>query len=275
MEERRLLLGESERIVKRYDFPQDEWTKADDREDSLIITDKRVIKRDVRGEIITQKEVLLGEVDQVQTTCHPRSIIEVSSVVSSFKTLEFFMGILAVLLAIAAEVIEIIFVESRWDEFYIVGIVISSFTIVPVILAIVSLWKKYTKNERTSMNVMRRGKMKAIVAMLISAFALLLATGLLADIIDSSGEVVEPLGIVMDAFAIVLFIVATILMTRKSKPQKSKKAVLKLSVLKRATDSCALYIEREFDTKEQATAIAEEIGALLFRLRSGADEKWG
>ena len=79
----------------------------------------------------------------------------------------------------------------------------------------------------------------------------------------------------MDAFAIVLFIVATILMTRKSKPQKSKKAVLKLSVLKRATDSCALYIEREFDTKEQATAIAEEIGALLFRLRSGADEKWG
>ncbi|MBQ9369903.1 MAG: hypothetical protein IJU10_02385 [Clostridia bacterium] len=63
MEKNGLLLSAGERVVKRYDFVDGEG------ENSLIITDNRVIRRINGGDTFSQREILLSDVNQTGTSC--------------------------------------------------------------------------------------------------------------------------------------------------------------------------------------------------------------
>ena len=72
MDENGLILSADENVVKRYDFGYRGAAKTEDTwgyENSLIFTDKRVIRRAISPHQIVQKEVLLQDVNQVKCAC--------------------------------------------------------------------------------------------------------------------------------------------------------------------------------------------------------------
>ena len=257
MEEKALCLGEGERIVKRYDFPQD---FSPEGEDSLIFTDKRVIKRDVCGEMLVQKEVLLSEIDQVETVSYPRNIIEVSGTVRNIKSLEFFMLISAIALLIASYVLGIIYdFSGHGSVLWILSIVLGGVALLPLIIGVVKLLKR----RSGSVSVRKKALLLTIVSIAVLCFiGYFFLMGYHRFRLNVTGVVVGGISLFLLIIAGILFALT------KKRQQAEKKVVLKISVLKRATDACALSIEKEFDTSEEAAAITAEIGALVFRLSS-------
>lgn len=257
-------LGETERIVKRYDFPQEEWTKDDaTREDSLIITDKRVIKRDAQGEVFTRKEVLLSEVDQVQTAGYPRNIIEVGGALRNIKSLDFFLLAFAIALLIGSYILSIVydFYEGR-SAFWITSIVLGAIAFFPLLVWGVKLLKRKRASTDGSISIRKK-----VLLFVIVSVATLCFIGFFF-MMGYHRWRLNIAGIVVGGFSISLIVVSVFLFVLSKKQTTEKKYVLRVSILKRSTDACVLCIEKEFDTKEQAAMIADEIGSLLFGLRS-------
>ena len=60
-----LQLGSEEKVIKRYDF----ITPNSSREDALIFTDSRAIRRVANPDYVSQQEILLSDVNRISSTC--------------------------------------------------------------------------------------------------------------------------------------------------------------------------------------------------------------
>lgn len=268
--EEKTISGEKENVVKRFDFPHENSLGGESTvaEDALIFTDRSVIKREKCGGVFTQKEVLLREIDRVDITSYPRHIKEMSGILSSFKSIEFIMGILMTLLFITSFILSLCYWDY-WDwEIWASAIIFAAVAIVPMIIAIVTLCKRPLrwKGDFSAPNAITRARRDLLIAMMIVSYAFELT---FSSIIDYWHD---RIAIIIGVLAFVLSLLAAILMRKKYKASETEKTLLKVSFF-RSNDVCVLRVEKEFDTSEEATAIADEIGAQVFRTPSDA-AKW-
>ena len=181
MEKNGLQLSAGEEVVKRYDF-QDSYG-----EDSLIVTNNRLIRREINGNSFFHKEVLLSDVNQITASC------QTSNTRSGSKT----------------------------DPKKI------AFLIVSALLFIVFF-----------VMVTRRGTALKIMSIIFLA-----------------------VGVVFLVFALKI----------QDKPTYIEKTLLKILVIDRDCDNCVISIEKTMNSQEVAWGIANEIGSILFRIRSNQD----
>ena len=188
MIENGLHLSHGEKILRRYDF-QGRLNVADqpyDTENSLIITDNRVIRREITEDSFSEREILLRDVNQVSASCQTRQTGT----------------------------------RSKTDP-------------------------------------------KRIVLYVIGTILLLLFFSLEVFFSGMSRKV---MGVVFGIMGIICLIAGSKI---KKKTEILKRTFLTIKLYDRENNYCVMSIEMAYDEKAEPTEIANEIGEILFRMRSG------
>ena len=188
MIENGLHLSDGEKILRRYDF-QGRLNVADqpyDTENSLIITDNRVIRREITEDAFSEREILLRDVNQVSASCQTRQTGT----------------------------------NSKTDP-------------------------------------------KRIVLYVIGTILLLLFFSMEMFF---SGMARKVMGVVFGILGIICLIAGSKI---KKKVTILRKTFLTIKIYDRENNNCVMSIEMAYDEKAEPTEIANEIGEILLRMRSG------
>ena len=261
-------LIEDEISIKRYDFGKVSAMESTVEEDSLTITNHRVIRSERKENLLYRKEVFIKDIGQVECRLGELSYKEVSLKQKLFpRSLLIPVSILSVLLVLFL-VPMYVFLSIDHEGMELVSNISSGLILFALIVLGIVVKVKGRRGTISSEETLRPRRylflLSLLLIYLLGAIGLLIFAGSKWSF-DFGGPLLGYIGLIVLALADI-GIFCWCVFGIQYKPME--KTLFEIAILARGNNERLIVVESENLSFEKAEEIAAEIGATILRVRS-------